>query len=75
MREGRVRGMTWAAAIGTLVAVASPAAAQEKPGFRDTPMQPDGKWLVHDSERPEPVIVTPGPAPGAPPSDAVVLFD
>ena len=67
--------MTWAAAIGALVAVASPAAAQEKPGFRDTPMQPDGKWLVHDSERPEPAIVTPGSAPGAPPSDAVVLFD
>ena len=46
-------------------------------GFQDTPMQPDGKWHVHDPARPQPPIVTPGPfsqmAP--PPSDAIVLFD
>ena len=46
-------------------------------GFQDTPMQPDGKWHVHDPARPQSPIVTPGTfsqlAP--PPSDATVLFD
>ncbi len=37
-------------------------------------------WPVHDLERPQPPIVTPGTfssqdAPGQPPSDAIVLFD
>jgi hypothetical protein len=45
-------------------------------GYDDTPMQPNGKWLVHDGKRPQPSIVTPAvtndkavPAP----SDALVL--
>lgn len=46
-------------------------------GFQDTPMEPDGKWHVHDPARPQPPVVTPGTfsqmAP--PPSDAIVLFD
>lgn len=36
------------------------------------------EWPVHDTDRPLPPVVDPGPAPGAPaapPSDAVVLFD
>lgn len=49
-------------------------------GFKDTPVQPGGKWHVHDPERPQPVIVTPGTfsteeQPGKPPADAIVLFD
>jgi Domain of Unknown Function (DUF1080) len=47
-------------------------------GFQDTPMQPDGKWHVHDPARPQPPIVTPGVSfseNAAPPSDAIVLFD
>lgn len=32
-------------------------------------------WKVHDLSRPKPKVVTPGAEPGAPPSDAVVLFD
>ena len=47
-------------------------------GFQDTPMQPDGKWHVHDPARPQPVVVTPGNTfsqQAAPPSDATVLFD
>jgi hypothetical protein len=47
-------------------------------GFQDTPMQPDGKWHVHDPARPQPPIVTPGNSfseNAAPPSDAIVLFD
>src|ERR1700761_6829354 len=32
-------------------------------------------WVVHDRERPNPAVVTPGSAPGGAPSDAVILFD
>ena len=35
---------------------------------------PPGKWKVHDMDRPQPQVITPGTA-GSPPSDAVVLFD
>ena len=54
--------------------------AQQAPaptGYDDTPMQPNGKWHIHDGKRPQPAIVTPGPvsnAPMPPPSDAVVLL-
>ena len=49
-------------------------------GYDDTPYLPDSQWRVHDIARPRPAIVTPGTAstqdvPGAPPCDAVVLFD
>jgi hypothetical protein len=47
-------------------------------GFRDTPMLPGGKWHLHDPDRPQPRVVTPGAtfSQGAPaPSDAEVLFD
>ena len=47
-------------------------------GFQDTPMEPDGKWHVHDPARPQPVVVTPGATfsqNATPPSDAMVLFD
>ena len=43
-------------------------------GYKDTPMQPNGKWHIHDDDRPRPVVVTPGPFVGLPaPSDAIVL--
>src|SRR5262249_531035 len=53
---------------------------KRKLGYKDTPMLPGGKWHVHDGDRPQPRIITPGTcstpeAPGKPPSDAVVLFD
>ena len=49
-------------------------------GYKDTPMIPGTDWHVHDSDRPQPRVVTPGTEstpekPGAPPSDATVLFD
>jgi hypothetical protein len=46
-------------------------------GFQDTPMQPGGKWHVHDPARPQPPVVTPGTFSenASPPSDAIVLFD
>ena len=42
-------------------------------GYDDTPMQPNGKWRVHDGTRPYPPIVTRArgsDAPAAAPSDA-----
>ena len=70
-----MKGICWAAAWAAAAAIGSAAIAQERPGFRDTPMLPDGEWRVHDADRPYPEVVTPGAVPGAPPSDAVVLFD
>ena len=46
-------------------------------GYTDTPMQPNGKWHIHDPARPQPAVVAPGgdesliaPAP----TDATVLL-
>jgi hypothetical protein len=64
------------ALIGAFVFVAAgPLAGQQAPvGYDDTPMQPNGRWRIHDGKRPQPRIVTPGamnPAPA--PQDAIVL--
>ena len=62
--------------LGLLTAFAAlPAVAQEKPGFKDTPMLPGGQWRVHDADRPAPVVVAPAAVPGGAPADAIVLFD
>lgn len=58
-----------------LLGMAAPAVAQDKPGFKDTPMLPGGSWRVHDADRPAPPVVTPAAKPGGAPADAVVLFD
>src|SRR5438874_13748095 len=50
---------------------------QAPTGYDDTPMQPNGKWRIHDGKRPQPPIVTPGranPAPLPGPSDAIALL-
>lgn len=46
-------------------------------GYDDTPLIPGTPWHVHDGNRPQPRIVTPGSfsAGATPPSDAIVLFD
>jgi len=58
-----------------LIAVTAIAAGQQAPtGYDDTPMQPNGRWHIHDGKRPQPPIVTPGPlSPAPPPQDATVL--
>ena len=77
-------GIGLVAAAGLLAAAQnppspSPPAQTAKPdpnlGYTDTPLLPNLPWHVHDPARPQPPVVTPGTAPGAPPSDAVVLFD
>ena len=67
----------------TLSLAAGAAFAQDKStigGHQDSPLIPGTKWHVHDGERPQPPIVTPGTFPtqekaGTAPSDAKVLFD
>jgi hypothetical protein len=54
---------------------AEDAAPKHPLGYQDTPLIPGTNWHVHDGERPQPRIVTPGEKPGDAPSDAVVLFD
>jgi hypothetical protein len=59
---------------------ASTEVKQAPVGYTDTPMLPGDKWHVHDPNRPQPKVVTPGTfstakTPGNPPSDAIVLFD
>src|SRR5947209_1889309 len=62
-----------------VLCLAAALVAQEKkaatPGYTDTGILPGQPWHVHDSNRPHPKHVTPGAVPGAPPSDAIVLFD
>jgi hypothetical protein len=76
-----VAGMTNRTALRIVCAVALSLVAaliaqeKKKPGYTDTGILPNQKWHVHDSERPHPNKVTPGAQPGAPPSDAIVLFD
>lgn len=47
-------------------------------GFKEN-LQPYGMWYVHDPDRPQPAVVTPGTPPSneptPAPSDAIVLFD
>jgi hypothetical protein len=67
-----------AARLPAAAADATSTPAEPIDGFRDTPMLPGGKWHLHDPDRPQPRIVTPGAAfsqNAPPPSDAEVLFD
>jgi hypothetical protein len=76
--------------IGALVMALTPTYAQSNAtngaggqkekieGFKNTPMLPGGKWHMHDPDRPQPPVVTPGAGfsvGAAPPSDAELLFD
>jgi hypothetical protein len=52
-----------------------PQPAPAPTGYQDTPMQPNGKWHIHDGTRPQPVVVKPGPFVSLPaPADAIVLL-
>lgn len=47
----------------------------EPQGYTETPKLPGQPWRVHDKYRPRPQVIKPADEIGAPPSDAVVLFD
>lgn len=44
-------------------------------GLDNTPMIPGLPWRIHDANRPQPPVVKPPARPGAPPGDAIILFD
>ena len=67
------RTISYAGLFAMLLAT-SASMQQPKIGYDDTPMQPNGKWHIHDGKRPQPRIVTPGATVGAAPSDATVLL-
>jgi hypothetical protein len=72
MRVTRLRTAgTGAILIAAAVSVSS---QQPKIGYDDTPMQPNGRWHIHDGKRPQPKMVAPGATPGAAPVDATVLL-
>jgi hypothetical protein len=77
-KEGMMLSTRSARSVLVTVAVALATSAlgqQAKIGYDDTPLQPNGKWRVHDSTRPRPGVVIPGPAVAVPPpKDAVVLL-
>lgn len=63
-----------------LLTLSTAAVAWAGLGYQDTPMYPGSKWHIHDGERPQPKIVTPGEFStqekvGSAPNDATVLFD
>src|SRR5262245_29231403 len=75
MRVTRLRSAgTALILVATAAVLASQQQTPPKIGYDDTPMQPNGKWRIHDGNRPQPRIVTPGATPGAAPSDATVLL-
>jgi hypothetical protein len=72
-----IRILVGSLALACLGIVVSAGAEEEKApiGYTDTPLIPGSKWRVHDIDRPRPSVVKPGDHAGAPPADAVVLFD
>jgi hypothetical protein len=50
-------------------------ASGEVIGYTDLAEIPGTPWRIHDAVRPHPRVVTPGATPGAPPADAIILFD
>jgi hypothetical protein len=61
--------------LGALILTMAASAQQAPIGYDDTPMQPNGKWRVHDGKRPYPRLVTSAIADSAAaPSDAIVLL-
>jgi hypothetical protein len=44
-------------------------------GYTNMAEIPGTPWRIHDAARPQPPVVAPGATAGAPPADAIVLFD
>jgi prepilin-type processing-associated H-X9-DG protein len=64
----------------TFLCAGSAALAASGPRFYGDPPDEHHPWAVHDGNRPQPKVVTPGTfsspeQPGKPPSDAIILFD
>ena len=73
----RTNHMKQILSLALLTATTAFAADQEHFGYKDTPLIPGTKWHIHDGERPQPKVITPGEKfsqMASAPSDAVVLF-
>ena len=69
--------LAMSAVLSNLAAQSLKEAGDDKSGYTDTPQLPGQPWKVHDA-RPRPSAQgdsRPAPAPGSPPSDAIVLFN
>ncbi len=72
---------TLLSSVGSIAAISAALMAFAHPGASPSGAAQAGKeWPIHDRNRPEPPVITPGDAsrqqqPGRPPSDAIVLFD
>lgn len=80
MTSTRTTRLLFSCAAAALAASAISAFAAEGKsfGYKDTPMIPGTPWHVHDGDRPQPRIVTPGAQfsqMASAPGDANVLFD
>ncbi len=63
-----------------LISLLATTASVSADGFYGDPPDATHPWAIHDMNRPQPPVVTPGgpstqDQPGRPPSDAIVLFD
>ncbi|MEO8617498.1 MAG: hypothetical protein ABI600_20375, partial [Luteolibacter sp.] len=63
-----------------LISLLATTATLSADGFYGDPPDDTHPWAIHDMNRPQPPLVTPGTPslqdqPGRPPSDAIVLFD
>ena len=75
VRRGSMKHEIFSAApLVVVILLSAVVFSQQAPvGYDDTPMQPNGKWRVHDGKRPQPPIVSPrvtNENPVPPPSDA-----
>jgi hypothetical protein len=73
-----LRRLSLFCAIGLSTVTSLFAADQQRLGYTNTPVIPGTQWRVHDGDRPQPRIVTPGKRfsqEADAPSDAIALFD
>jgi len=71
----RAAGVLLACCAAMLVHVAAQPPGQL--GYDDTPMQPNGRWHIHDGKRPQPKVVAPAAKNAEPvpaPPDATILI-
>jgi hypothetical protein len=60
--------------VAVVIGAAILSGQQAPVGYDDTPMQPNGRWRIHDGKRPQPQVVTPrAMSASPPPQDATVL--
>ena len=74
-----MRRPTRSTVIMAILLLAASRLASQEPHLdkNDMPMQPNGRWPMHDPTRPQPRVVIPAPAPAEPvaaPTDATILL-